>query len=140
MMETFKIAIAFVLGAILMVSGGIHLQNPYRFYDSVLRYELVGRNVALILAMTLPFLHIWIAAGLFFKRSNSLLELASAVGLFSVYSFVVASAWVRGLKIHCGCFGESDGEIGLHTVLRNLLLLIAAIVLLLNSLKGEKND
>jgi hypothetical protein len=53
-----------------------------------------------------------------------------AVLLFMLFVVALTSAYVRGLKIACACFGGNNEleTVGLHSLVRTALLLVLAVV------------
>ena len=94
-----------VLGAVLVVAGGLkvgHLETSAR---SVRAYQLLPYDVAGYVGYALPVLEI--AVGLLLVVG--LLTRGSAVVggiLMVVFIAGISSAWARGLSIDCGCFGK----------------------------------
>src|SRR4029077_4391437 len=54
---------------------------------------------------------------------------AGAALLFAAFTVAVASAYLRGINIACGCFGGGGDAIGPLTLARNLALLVAVAAL-----------
>ncbi|WP_285703653.1 DoxX family protein [Microtetraspora sp. NBRC 16547] len=99
-----------VLGAVLIVAGGLKIGAPALSVQAVKAYQLLPDSLATAIGYGLPILEIVIgvllAVGLLTRVSAvvaGLLMLAFVVG--------IASAWARGLRIDCGCFG-GGGELG----------------------------
>ncbi len=99
------------------------------FYKDIINYQLVPSDVAIVMALYLPWLEIFAAAGVLVRpvRLGALLSLGA---LLVVFLGAVGSAWQRGLDISCGCFGKAvvaanyPLEIG-----RDLALLVVVVVL-----------
>src|SRR4029077_20250755 len=54
---------------------------------------------------------------------------AGALLLFAAFTVAVASAYLRGINIACGCFGGGGDAIGPLTLARNLALLVVVATL-----------
>lgn len=98
-----------VLGIVLLVAGALKVVDIPQFRISIMAYQLVGWEVAGILAIVLPVLEI--ALGLLlivglFTRVAAILGAA----MMAVFIVGIAWAWANGLSIDCGCFG-GGGEI-----------------------------
>lgn len=106
------------------------LQDPVAFSVSIEGYRVVSGSMALWAAIILPWLELVVALGLI----TPWLRQASAstmVVLLALFITLHASAWIRGLDISCGCFGESTDSMGYHwLILRNLVLLLISIFIL----------
>ncbi|GES15536.1 hypothetical protein Amac_091330 [Acrocarpospora macrocephala] len=98
-----------VLGGVLIAAGWLKIGTPALSVQAVKAYELLPGGVATAVGYGLPILEIVVGALLVL----GLLTRASAVvaGLLML-AFVagIASAWARGLRIDCGCFG-GDGTL-----------------------------
>ena len=99
---------AIPVATMLLVAGFTHLENSYRFYDSILSYRLVGPDLGLYIAGYLPFLQIAIGIVLLFDSRGNQAAFGLSTILFAGFVFVQLSAWYRKLGISCGCFGSSD--------------------------------
>jgi hypothetical protein len=93
-----------LIGGILLVSAVTHLQTPFRFLDSVLKYELVSGVLGRSVAILIPHLQLIVAScllcGIFLRGSLGLAGL-----LFALFAFAQSSVLVRGMTIDCGCLG-----------------------------------
>ncbi len=116
-----------IVGGVLLFAASQKIQAPKAFALSIGAFDLVPRAWIVPLA----FLFIWqeIAAGAFlmlgiWTRAAALV----AAGLLTVFLGALGWAVVMGLPIDCGCFGGlSAGPIGWESVVRNLLLISAAL-------------
>ncbi len=120
-----------VLAAVLIVAGGLKIGAPALSVQAVKAYQLLPDSLATAIGYGLPIIEIVIgvllAVGLLTRVSAvvaGLLMLAFVVG--------IASAWARGLRIDCGCFG-GGGELAagqdpnyLWEILRDFGLVIVA--------------
>ncbi|GAA1182597.1 DoxX family membrane protein [Ornithinimicrobium humiphilum] len=119
-----------VLGGVLLVAGWIKVTDITGSIQSVLAYELMGYDLARVVAIAVPVVEV--AVGLLLVL-GLLTRPAAAVGgvLMVVFSIAVASAWARGLAIDCGCFGtggpvDPEDTRYLSEILRDLGLLALA--------------
>ena len=120
----------FVLGGLLIVAGALKLRAPVAFATEIANYQLFP-GVAPYLAAVLPAIEIVLGAGLLgFPVAWRRAAAFGALSLFAMFSVAVGSATLRHINIDCGCFGTGGGPITVLTVLRNLLLIGAAILLL----------
>ena len=109
-----------VVSYLLLLSAISHLNNPYRFLESIYEYRLLPRYGAEFVAVVLPFLHIAISLCLIAGH-----EPAStfAVGccLFLLYAGAQVFTLVQGIEVDCGCFGgivaaESKSLVGSKSI------------------------
>jgi hypothetical protein len=114
------------LAALFLFSGLSKLRAPYEFLASVYGYQMTGPLVSLMIAAVLPWLEVVVAVCLWGKICYRG-ALVVVVMLGGVFSTAVAVALARQLDISCGCFIAAD-KIGYATLLRSVLVLVAAII------------
>lgn len=128
------------LAAVWLYAGALKAIHPGRLQIDIERYRLVSAEVAWLAAAYLPGLKIILGLALLLWRRSPAPALLSA-GLMAVFTLALASAWVRGLDLNCGCFG--GGSSGPPTyalwVLRDCAL-IAASVLTLRDRPARENS
>ncbi len=93
-----------VLAGVLIVAGWLKVGAPALSVQAVRAYELLPDRVATAVGYGLPVLEIVVGVLLVL----GLLTRLSAVGaglLMVAFVIGIASAWARGLRIDCGCFG-----------------------------------
>ncbi|SDG80425.1 Uncharacterized membrane protein YphA, DoxX/SURF4 family [Sinosporangium album] len=120
------------LAGVMIVAGWLKIETPALSVEAVRAYELLPESLATAVGYGLPILEIVIGVllvvGLLTRISgiiSALLMLAFVVG--------IASAWARGLRIDCGCFGtggaleawEEPDYLG--TILRDIGLVILGV-------------
>ncbi len=108
--EVFMIVMRIAIGGIFIVSSITKLRQPYDFLASVYSYELVGPQIGVMVAITLPWLELFVGLSLVGEILVRGALLAS-IGMYMMFTFVLASAIWRGLSISCGCFNPSDVNI-----------------------------
>lgn len=93
-----------VLAGVLIVAGWGKIGTPVLSVQAVEAYELLPESLATVVGYGLPILEIVVGVllvvGLLTRAAgviSALLMLAFVIG--------IASAWARGLRIDCGCFG-----------------------------------
>ncbi|MGW4641172.1 MauE/DoxX family redox-associated membrane protein [Sphaerisporangium sp. NPDC004334] len=93
-----------VVAVVLIVAGWLKIGTPALSIQAVQAYELLPAQVATAVGYGLPIVEIVVGvllvAGLLTRAAgvvSALLMLAFVIG--------IASAWARGLRIDCGCFG-----------------------------------
>ena len=113
------------LGGLLVVAGALKLRDPAGFAVEIANYQLLPA-LAPYLAAALPMTEIVLGLGLLLFPRAWRRPATIGVGLLSLtFALAVASAYLRGINIACGCFGGGGDAIGPLTLLRNLGLLIA---------------
>lgn len=123
------IACRIILGALFLLAGVTKAYDPAGFATEIQNYQIVPWVGDVLLSLFLPWVEIFAAAALFWKRfERGALLLISA--MLVAYTAALISALVRGLNIDCGCFGRAILSTGiLWAVLRNVGLAILAGVL-----------
>lgn len=135
-------ALRLVLGGIFLWAGVLKAKDPMVFAEQIRGYQLIGDPLVAATALALPWLEILTGLGVMVRRLylGSLLILA---GMLTVFAVALGSAWIRGLDITCGCFGEAEGEVenfALHYALgifRNVVLVGVCGVLLAMDVKRQ---
>jgi uncharacterized membrane protein YphA (DoxX/SURF4 family) len=101
------------------------------FVVAIQQFHLLpSPDLSVLLAVYLPWVEIVAAFGLFIRR----LRLGAAAifaGLSAIFLAALASAWARGLRIECGCFGRDEVSTDIPAlILRDACLLAATLVLI----------
>jgi uncharacterized membrane protein YphA (DoxX/SURF4 family) len=117
------------LGGLLIVAGVLKLRAPVAFATEIANYQLVPA-VAPYVAAVLPVLELVIGGALVvapraWRRAAAL----AALGMLATFTVAVASAYFRRINIDCGCFGTGGGPITGLTLVRNVVLMLAASLL-----------
>jgi hypothetical protein len=58
-------------------------------------------------------------------------------GMLAVFTVATLTVLARGVNIECGCFGTGSGPVGWSTVLRDLAMLGAALMLVVRQPVGN---
>jgi uncharacterized membrane protein YphA (DoxX/SURF4 family) len=122
-----------VLGAVLLIAGGLKVGNPQKSAMSVRAYEVLPIDIANFFGYVLPWFEIGVGALLILGVA---VKISAFLGGATMLIFILAisQAWARGLSIDCGCFG-GGGAIDpsqtkyLEEILRDFGLLLMAIYL-----------
>jgi len=97
------------LSGVFLYAGSLKAFDPAGFALSIDNYRLLPYPVAAALAVYLPWLELFCGLGVLWPRTR-LGALAVLIGLSLGFSGAIASAWLRGLDISCGCFGSEEGS------------------------------
>src|SRR5690349_1176297 len=96
--------VRWVLGLLLVWAALSKLANPQEFYGHLLAYRLPLSDISLQLtAAILPWLEL-VCGLLLFANYCALPAMMWAQVLFIIFMAATGEAWLRGLKIDCGCF------------------------------------
>jgi len=124
------LSLRLALGGLLLFAGVSKLRDPAGFSQEIANYQLMP-ELAPYVAVTLPAIELLVGGALLFSpwrwRQAGAVSAALLLGVFLV---AVGSAVARGLDITCGCFGTGTSPVSWWTVLRNLGLVAAAVLLL----------
>ncbi len=129
-----------VLSAAFLLAALPKIQDPVAFAVSVEGFRVIDGQLAVWVALVLPWLELVIGFGLLIpqtRRSSGLLISLLLVAFIGLH----ASAWIRGLDISCGCFGQSESEASanyLWLILRNLALLAASVIVLIRDWRNSR--
>jgi uncharacterized membrane protein YphA (DoxX/SURF4 family) len=134
-----------VLGAIflfaaytkLYFNGGWHLGDYHFFFGMAINsYNLLPVWAVELLARVLPWFEL--ALGIFLiigigLRSSGLL----ASAMLTVFIAAMTRAYIMGLEIVCGCFGNNE-KLGPWTLIRDSSLLVLALAVTLGAFLMKK--
>ena len=128
--DRFSAGLRVGLAALFLFSGVSKAWDPAAFAGDIANYRLTPWTLTIAAALYLPWLEIFAALGLFFRRTQTGALLITSA-LLVMFCGALASAWWRDLNIHCGCFG--GGGPGVQAALLRNLLLLAACALIVRS-------
>jgi uncharacterized membrane protein YphA (DoxX/SURF4 family) len=115
-----------ILGIIFLYAAIEKIIDPREFAIAIYNYQLLPDWAINLLAVILPWMEVFVAAGLIggiYTRGAALLSSL----LFLVFGFVLTISLVRGLDISCGCFGKSSDSITWLYLFRDLSLFIMSV-------------
>lgn len=130
------LAARLVLGGVLLVAGGLKLPNLGESVIAVRAYQLLPFDATTVVGYLLPILEV--ATGLLLVL-GLFTRVAAFVGSGLMVAFIVgiASVWIRGISIDCGCFGGGgaiDPQDAIRAypweILRDVGLLVCGVWLL----------
>jgi uncharacterized membrane protein YphA (DoxX/SURF4 family) len=126
-----------VLGAVWIVAGSAKVTDLAGSVRAVRAYRLLPEGAAQVVGAGLPVVEIALGV-LLLAGLGTRIAAAISSGLFIVFIVGIASAWARGLRIDCGCFGgggdlgrQADPAYGIELARDFGLLLLAALVVAL---------
>jgi len=127
MKEVVSWALRLGLGGLFVVAGVLKLRDPGAFATDIANYQLLPQYAALLAAM-LPAVEILAGLVLIAGPAPWRRSAAAAIALMMVvFTVAAASALARGIDISCGCFGGESGRVDGLTIVRDVVLLAAAI-------------
>lgn len=98
------VIVRLVVGGVWIVAGVIKLPDPAESVRAVRAYQLLPEAMVHAVGYGLPFLEIAVGLLLVTGLGARIAAGVSAV-LFVLFIIGIGSAWARGLRIDCGCFG-----------------------------------
>jgi uncharacterized membrane protein YphA (DoxX/SURF4 family) len=97
-------AIRIGLGTVWLWAGLAKMVAPDDAVRAVAAYRLVPHEMVRPMAWGLPFVEVALGVMLLLGVRTRVAATVSLI-LLAVFAFAVSSAWARGLRIDCGCFG-----------------------------------
>jgi uncharacterized membrane protein YphA (DoxX/SURF4 family) len=123
-----------LLAAVWAWAAIAKIADPDAAVRAVRAYQLLPEPLVRPVAWGLPFAELALAVLLAVGLATRLAAGCSAV-LLGLFMIAVASAWARGLQIHCGCFGGGGPATGVQAsdylleLVRDTGLLAVAVLL-----------
>jgi uncharacterized membrane protein YphA (DoxX/SURF4 family) len=123
-----------VLGGVIFAAGYLKVFTLEKSQMSVRAYELLPIGIANFLGIVLPFVEIVLGLLLIIGAFTRYMAILGGSIMF-IFIIAIASAWVRGLTIDCGCFG-GGGQVAanetkyLQEIVRDAGLLLLALFLI----------
>lgn len=135
-MKSMRFVLKLLLGGLLLYSGLAKFQSPYEFLTDVNAYALTKPATSVLVAAVLPWLEmvtgVSLIGGLLAQGATIV-----AVLLFALFTVATSSAWLHGLHIDCGCFGDASEAISGYLVARSAGLLVLALLTCALELSGH---
>ncbi len=125
MKQGLRVFLLLGIGLFFLASGLLKLLDPVAFAEAILRYRIVDENLAAVLALMVPWMEVVVSIGLIFRIWRQAAVLLVSV-LLVVFELALASAWIRGLDIECGCLGSGVGSSVQFAFFRNILIFLVA--------------
>ena len=119
-----------LLAVVWVWAGSAKIVDPAVSAQAVRAFQLLPEGLVKPVGYGLPFLELGLALLLLVGLGTRLVAVLSAL-LLLVFIGGIASAWVRGLTIDCGCFGgggqvTADQTKYLQEILRDLGFMLLA--------------
>jgi hypothetical protein len=114
--------------------------QPYDLLSGVYGYELVGPKAGMLVAMTLPWLELFVGicliGGIFVSGA-----LLVSIAMGAMFTFGLAIALYRGLDISCGCFGTSTADVITYgTLIRAVIIMVASLLAYVSVVWGNETQ
>jgi len=124
-------ALRLVLGGVFIYASVYKIAEPADFARSIYNYRMMPEATINLMAIVMPWLEL--ISGILIIIGPLVRGSALLIGLMLlVFIVAISSAIARGLDINCGCFqvGEGGRIVGLETLIEDILMLAAVIVIL----------
>ncbi|MDG4767481.1 MauE/DoxX family redox-associated membrane protein [Solwaraspora sp. WMMD406] len=97
-------AVRLGLATVWLVAGGSKIDDLAGSGRAVNAYQVFPYDLAMVIGAALPFVELTLGVLLLLGLATRLTAGVSA-GLLVIFVAGITSAWARGLRIDCGCFG-----------------------------------
>ena len=101
-----EITLRWLLGALFVYAGVAKALDPAAFASDIANYQLLPWTLCAAMACYLPWLEIIAGAALISEKWSSA-SVRILLLLMLLFFQALLTAWLRGLNIHCGCFGRA---------------------------------
>ncbi|MEY3000712.1 MAG: hypothetical protein RL648_926 [Verrucomicrobiota bacterium] len=128
MMKALNRLLLIALGLFFFTTGSMKLLDPAAFAEAILGYRIIDGFWAMLFALWIPWAECLLAVALAWRswREQALIVL---LGLMIGFQGALASAYLRGLDISCGCFGaDVSSSVGFALVRNCALMALIAYV------------
>ncbi|MCA1576340.1 MAG: DoxX family membrane protein [Acidobacteria bacterium] len=116
------------IALIFIASGGMKLLRPKQFVGIVRDFQILPDVLTKPVAYLLPYLELCVALFLLLNVYRDVF-LVVAVIMLAAFTFAITINLMRGrVSISCGCFGSRKQELTWLLVVRNLLLIVVAMI------------
>lgn len=132
-MKALTLSLRMLVGLAFAYAGVVKITAPAVFAQDIGNYRLLPWAGCVAVALFLPWLELFCGAALLagrLRRGATALVFA----MLALFLAALASAKLRGLDIHCGCFGRSRES----TVGQEMLVVIVLAALLAVSLAAGR--
>ena len=128
--------IRIVMGIIFIYASYSKILDPTSFSQNIHNFGVTPLFIENIIALTLPWVELFIGMGLIFKfKYEASLDLS--IALMIIFILLITQAYLRGKSIDCGCFFNeiSDEEAAtkrfemLKRIAEDFIFLILLLVL-----------
>lgn len=127
---TFVLVIQLTLGVLFLVSSLPKLHHPKVFALAVFGYKILPARLALLYASCVPAIEFFVGFSLITNTVVAFSSVAASL-LLSTFLVGIGANLLRGRNPSCGCFGHSNSRISWSLFLRDVGLLLMAIVLVI---------
>lgn len=129
----FQLLLRLFLGITFIAASLDKITHPRLFAEVIYNYQILPAFLVNLAAAVMPLLElvagITLIAGFWTRASSFILS-----GLTVIFIAAISFNLIRGLEVSCGCFDVISGsKIGMDLLIRDMLLLIAGILIILET-------
>ncbi len=136
-MSWLLLAVQIALAAVLILAATGKLLRAEEFVAALRLSHLPDALVAPV-AVVVPILELGLGLALLLAPDGALpVAFGGTAALLACFTLWMGWVRAKGLRVHCGCFGTGDREIGVRSLGRNALLLGIALIGLLLAARVE---
>jgi len=117
-----------LLGLLFLVTGISKALAPLSFRASLQAYQLTPASLNTPLAALVILVELAIGSMLLVHLAIRWSSLIAAI-LLAVFTVAIVLAWRHGLAIDCGCFLGAQERVGPVAIIRDVVLLLLAVLL-----------
>ena len=103
MNNIIKHIIRIAMGIVFIYASYSKILDPISFSQNIHNYGVTPLFIENIIALTLPWVELFIGIGLIFKFKYEA-SLDISITLIIIFILLIAQAYLRGKSIDCGCF------------------------------------
>jgi uncharacterized membrane protein YphA (DoxX/SURF4 family) len=142
LLKKIRLPAAFVLGAVLLYSGGVKLADLEGFARIIDNYEMLPGWAVNIAAVMVAAMEAVTGAALVVGLGMRQAAAVVAGVIFLMFGVLACVAVARGLDTACGCFSTDphSARVGWMTVGRNFFLMIAAVCIVVGEGVGDETQ
>jgi len=127
-----------VLAAVFIRAAVPKLIDPFAFTGNIFAYRVISPSLSAVGAVTIPAIEMLAAiallTGVFWRGAAVTLG-----GMLIFFIVMIFQAILRGIDIHCGCFGEASHKVSFALIAQDYgLLILAAFPLVLERRRRER--
>jgi len=137
---TFLLTIGRILfGLLFLISAYTKLIDLPEFQKAIVKFAIIPDSFSVIISYSIPLIEVLLGLQLIFNFFV-IVNLQLSIYLLTLFTSVIIIKLLEGGdEISCGCFGAlSSGTIDFYTVLRNIILLIWALLILFFKIKENE--
>jgi uncharacterized membrane protein YphA (DoxX/SURF4 family) len=129
----FQLILRLFLGITFISASLDKIAHPRLFAEVIYNYQILPSSLVNLAAAVMPLLEliagITLIAGFWTRASSFILS-----GLTLIFIVAISFNLIRGLEVNCGCFDVISGsKIGIDLLIRDILLLLAGILIMLEA-------